>query len=109
MRYSSNSPTEEECKNITIKKFRKNIPLLILQGEIDTTCDTKYVISYAKMIRNAGGMVEMIIYKGIGHAELIQGDAGTLNGESYGAPSIEAARWFERFGGYPTSDIVFKE
>ena len=104
--YSNDSPTEEECKGITAKKFRKNIPLLILQGEIDTTCNMKYVISYAKMIRNAGGMVEMVIYNGIGHADLIQGNAGTLDGESYGAPSIEAARWFEKFGGYSTEQIV---
>lgn len=58
------------------------------------------------MIRNAGGLVEMIIYEGIQHADLILGNAGTLDGESYGAPSIEVARWFEKFGGYSTEQIV---
>lgn len=104
--YSSNTPTDEECRNVTVKKYRKNIPLLILQGEIDGTCRTKYVETYAKMIRNAGGLVEMIIYEGIQHADLILGNAGTLDGESYGAPSIEVARWFEKFGGNSTDNIV---
>ena len=98
--------TFEECVAITTRKYRKGSPLLILQGDADVTVPAKWTAAYAKMIQNAGGQCEYILYEGLGHGTLQGGNKGTLDGVQFGAPCIELARWFEKFGGYSTENIV---
>ena len=98
--------TFEECVAITTRKYRKGSPLLILQGDADVTVPAKWTAAYAKMIQNAGGQCEYILYEGLGHGTLQGGNKGTLDGVQFGAPCIELAKWFEKFGGYSTENIV---
>lgn len=101
--------TFEECIAITTKKYRKGSPLLILQGDADVTVPAKWTAAYAKMIHNAGGQCEYILYKGLGHGSLQDGNKGSIGGTPFGAPCIEMARWFEKFGGYSTENIQIVE
>lgn len=98
--------TFEECVAITTRKYRKGSPLLILQGDADGTVPAKWTAAYAKMIQNAGGQCEYILYEGLDHSSLQGGNKGTLDGTQFGAPCIEMAKWFEKFGGYSTENIV---
>lgn len=88
--------TFEECAAITTRKYRKGSPLLILQGAADVTVPAKWTAAYAKMIQNAGGQCEYILYSGLNHSSLQAGNKGTLDGTQFGAPCIEMSRWFEK-------------
>lgn len=96
----------EDCIAVTTKKYRKGSPLLILQGKADNVVSAKWTAAYAKMIQNAGGQCEYILYQGLDHSSLQGGNKGTIDGAQFGAPCIEMAKWFEKFGGYSTENII---
>ena len=63
----ANTPTNDAVNHVD----GRNPPLLLLHGEADTTVMPRNTRSLAQAVANAGGVVTMRFYPGIGHVGLI--------------------------------------
>lgn len=98
--------SEEYARRITAKKYRKNIPLLILIGNRDTDCWWPVNIAYAKAIQNAGGNSRFILYEGIGHCTTqLCKKIGTINNVGVNSALQETFEWFENHGGIVVPEL----
>lgn len=106
-----------DIDNLSIKKYRKNTPMLILTAENDSTVSSKVVQAYAKAIRNAGGNCKLIIYKNTNH-NLVGNSpiVGTCefyykrytSGHTFDVSLalVEIAKFLHRHGGYEVTILT---
>lgn len=91
---------------LSSRKFRKEAPLLIQHGMVDSTVSPIITQAYIKAIQNAGNLAEFKGYNGIDHGVSSLTTKYSMQGVQpvplyTTAGILDVAKWFYRFGGYP--------